>query len=195
MRRGFTLVEMLAATALSAVLLVTMLAVIASLGRERRAAAATNRAEVPPGVVELIRWDLVNARELNGEAGRVTLSGYGALDPDALAPLGHRPIEVVYEVRRAAGRSWLVRRQRAGQDEDLSSDELVCADVADLLITPLEATDELATAVAAAQPTSRPATLPTTRPEPQPSMAACVRLQIRWDAPNRAPLDRILVLR
>jgi len=186
MKRGFTLVEMLAASAMAALLLVTVLVVISSLGRERRAMAERSKVQTPPDLTEIIRWDLVNARSIGTVRGVVTLSGFGTLDPDSLAPTPHRPVEVVYEVRRAAGKSWLVRRQRAPDNFDLSSTELVCSGVAGLSIIRQERSDG---------PTQDATTQPSTRPSKYLALSDCVRLRVKWDDPNRAPIDRMLVLR
>lgn len=130
MRRAFTTVELLAATALTAVLMVAVLHVIGSIGRNR---AALMRQQGPDpahaAVLDALRWDLTHARSARFAPGRLTLSGYGAADRDTLAPR-HLPATVVYEAVTVAGRRWLVRRQAprdalAGRGE---WSELLCAD-------------------------------------------------------------------
>ena len=104
MKRGFTLVEMLGATALAAVLMVAAFQVLASLGRTR--ALLAGQEKQPPGVdrlAEAIRSDLVNARFIRPSDGRLDLVGFGGG--------AHRPATVTYSLRTAGGRGWLVREQ------------------------------------------------------------------------------------
>ncbi len=178
---GFTLVEILAATVLSALLVVTLLMVVASLGRERTAIAKRAAAQTPPGLVDLLRWDLLSARSVRTKDGVMTLTGFGSLDRRTLAPVSHRPVDVVYEVRELGGESWLVRRQVEKGQRPVA--ELVCAGVRAIKAAPLAVIDS-------ATPTTKPADLP---PGAVP-MSAEVRLQISFDPP-RQPIDEVVVLR
>jgi hypothetical protein len=178
---GFTLVELLAATVLSALLVITLLMVVASLGRERTAIAKRAASQTPPGVVDLLRWDLLSARSLRMKDGVMTLSGFGSLDRRTLAPLSHRPVDVVYDVRELGGESWLVRRQMEKGQRPLT--ELVCAGVREIRASPLRVEDSPA-------PTTKPTGLP---PGAVP-VSAQMRLQITFDPP-RAAIDQVVVLR
>ena len=192
-RQAFTLVQMVAATVLAAVLMVTALLVIAGLGRERRIAAASEKLEPSVEMMELIRWDLVNAREMSTNRGQVTLIGFGSLDEDA-SPRSHVPVEVVYEVQRAADRSWLVRRQRTEDRRGRGewSVELVCADVARFEVTEV---GEKPVPRPRAATTTRPTSAPASRPSVLPTIASCVRVEVAWDDPDREPIEQVLVLR
>ena len=192
-RQAFTLVQMVAATVLAAVLMVTALLVIAGLGRERRIAAASEKLEPPIEMMELIRWDLVNAREMSTSRGQITLIGFGSLDQQDASPRSHVPVEVVYEVQRAADRSWLVRRQRTEDRRGRGewSAELVCADVARFGVTEMGETP----APRPRATTTRPTSAPASRPSVLPTIAPCVRVQVAWDDPDREPIEQVLVLR
>src|SRR5688500_4586809 len=76
---GFSLLELLAASALAAVLMVVMLQVIGSLARSR-VVLERDAAEGTPwqaDLVENLRWDLLNAEEATAEPGRLVLIGHG----------------------------------------------------------------------------------------------------------------------
>ena len=112
MRNGFTLVEMLGATLLSALLMAAILSVVTSLGRTQRAFdSATAAADDSADVLALLRFDLANARDVDVDPNKLTIRGVGGLTRDTLRPT-HRPAEVAYELEEVAGRRWLVRSQR-----------------------------------------------------------------------------------
>ena len=138
--RAFTLIELLAASALASVLVLVLFQVIGSLGRtraalDRKAAAdSTTSAHEPwkSDLLDMLRWDLANATERKLEPGRVTLVGHGSLDRRTLAA-GHEPAAVIYELERRGGRSLLVRRQvDAG-----AWTEVLCADATGFALQPL----------------------------------------------------------
>src|SRR5688500_13964609 len=98
MRRGFTLVELLASAALSALLMLAVLQVIASVVRSRAALARESSAAPLPwraDLLDTLRFDLTNGRDVRFEPGRVTIVGHGSLDPGTLSPR-HEPAEVAY---------------------------------------------------------------------------------------------------
>lgn len=129
MRRGFTLVEVLATTALAGLLLFAAFKVTASLARGQRALLAQQRAEsAAPQLLELLRWDLTNARFIRAQPGALSLVGYGKLDPRDAGP-NHRAVHVVYRLRSAAGQRWLVREQTILGRGGRRSAQLVCSGV------------------------------------------------------------------
>ena len=137
-RRAFTLIELLAASALAAMLVLVLFQVIGSLGRTR---AALDRKESAAAhepwksdLLDMLRWDLANATERRLEPGRVTLAGHGSLDRRSLAA-GHEPTAVIYELERRGSRSVLVRRQIDAR----AWSELLCADVTAFTVEPLRA--------------------------------------------------------
>ena len=137
---GFTLVELLAATALSAVLMLAVLQVLGSLGRsrvamERRAAAAAPWRE---DLTEMLRRDLGGATGVRYAANGIVLAGHAALRPGSLAP-ADEPVTVTYGLAEIHGRNWLCRRQvgRAGvSGAGEPWTEFLCPDVAGFEVTP-----------------------------------------------------------
>ena len=111
MRRGFTLVEILATIALAALLLLAGFRAVASLGRQRAMLARQEAARTyVPELADLLRLDLSNARYMKAAPNELTLTGYCGLDADTLDP-NHRPVTVRYHLARAGGRGRVVREQ------------------------------------------------------------------------------------
>ena len=132
---GFTLVELLAATALSLLLVLACLAVLRSI---RRAAAVANDlgADWTAAVGGRLRWDLANAVVVRQDARGLLLGGYGSRDGSTGEPT-HRPVVVTYSVQTIGGRRWLVRDQ-AGLDplaHDRGTTDLVAGDVGSFAVT------------------------------------------------------------
>ena len=119
LRGGFTLVEMLVTTVLTAVLLAALLNVTAGISRDRKRLASAEAGGRAEAVVELLRRDLTNARTLGRSAdGRtIVLEGHGGLARASLVPTG-RLTRVTYRVRpagvtgAAGGPACLVREQQ-----------------------------------------------------------------------------------
>ena len=183
---GFTLVELLAAMALTAVLMLAVLHVVGSLGRSRmameRRAAAANVAPWREDLIETLRRDLGGAAGLRYVPNGVVLAGHAALRRASLAP-ADEPVTVSYGLTEIHGRTWLCRRQVArdgypGGDEPWT--ELVCPDVTAFEVTP--ATTAAVTLDAAAQAKS----------EFQPVPAAA---SVRVTLADRSVLEQVLVLR
>jgi prepilin-type N-terminal cleavage/methylation domain-containing protein len=149
MRRGFTLLELLACTALTALLMLAILKIVASLGASR--AALARQPQVQPwraDLLDTLRRDLTNASLVSFQAGGLTLVSHASLDPGDLT-LGHQPSTVVYGLTTLGGRSWLVRRQSSR--DTLSSTapfaELLCPDVTAFSVRPATALVTTADAV------------------------------------------------
>ena len=104
--RGFTLVEMLLAAVLTAVLLGGVMSVSAAVARDARRTAARTDSTALDAALDLIRWDLSNAPA--PADGTLAFTGHGGLDRDSLRPDGRRA-RVAYRIRPGAG---LVREQR-----------------------------------------------------------------------------------
>lgn len=139
-RRGFTLVEMLVASALAAALMLAVMQIIGAIGRSRQA-LARSEGEAPwrAELLDTLRWDLANASEARFRRNRLILVGHAALDGRTLAPK-HEPAQVMYDVTTLAGRNWLVRRQspRPGFARGGRSMELLCPDVTAFIAEPLQ---------------------------------------------------------
>lgn len=129
-RPAFTLLEVLAALVLSAVLMFGVMAVVAS-PRNRNLAAVVAVDPMAPGddtldrLADLLREDLMLARSVEAGADRLTLDGPLALD-DASRERSHRPARVVYAVEKDANGAWLVRTQSA---QDVLSTGIVRRDL------------------------------------------------------------------
>ena len=110
-RHALTLVELLVAAALAAMLLTTTMGILKTLVAKRKvlvdgsALAAWHRP-----LEDQLRWDLANARRYEFNAQRLRLVGYGARDFDTHVAT-HRQSEVVYQVVRLAQNSWLWREE------------------------------------------------------------------------------------
>ncbi|MEI7835334.1 MAG: prepilin-type N-terminal cleavage/methylation domain-containing protein [Planctomycetota bacterium] len=113
-RRGFTLIEMLLALMVSAILMTGVLAVVTGLGARGLAAAPHAESERMTSAVDawvrLLREDLANAKVGEGSGNELVLTGYLAL-AGSERERTHRPARVVYRLEEIAGRPWLVRRQ------------------------------------------------------------------------------------
>jgi hypothetical protein len=138
MRRAFTILELLAATALTALLMVAVLHVVGTLGASR--AALVRQADAGAwrsDLLDTLRRDLTNAAQVTFAKDGVTLTGHGALDPVTLE-FGHEPVTVVYRLATIHDRRWLVRRQapRDGLSTQAAWAELLCPDVIGFTIRP-----------------------------------------------------------
>ncbi len=128
---------MLAATALTALLMLAVFQVIGSIGRTRAAMAKQPETGFwRADLLDTLRRDLSNSDAIRYEAGGVTLIGHAALDRATLAPTDE-PVTVTYGITTLAGRSWLYRLQtpRVGPARRPWR-ELVCADVTDFSVRP-----------------------------------------------------------
>jgi prepilin-type N-terminal cleavage/methylation domain-containing protein len=134
--RGFTIVELLAATALSTLLFLAALSVIRTLGKTELTGAASRRYGWELSLRQQLRWDFANAVVLRHDEHGLILGGYGSLDPQTFAPT-HRPVRVIYSLRDIGTGRWLVREQTSLDPlaTDLDSSELLCGNVKSFSIT------------------------------------------------------------
>ena len=128
--RAFTLVELVAALALSAVLMMALLKV--SIALNHSASALQKRGTENEGFVStvaLLRRDLTGC--VNLDTGReLRISGCNWIDPN-LMRAAHLPAEVIWHVKKIEQRNWLVREQvpKFEQAAPGKSCELVLPDV------------------------------------------------------------------
>ena len=110
--RGFTLIELLASLALSALLMAALLAVVASLGRDRAAIERRGGVEPwPSRAAGLLRRDIEEAAHYATAADReLVLLGPLCQNPQNATPL-HTPARVRYRVVDAGEVRLLVREQ------------------------------------------------------------------------------------
>lgn len=138
MRRAFTLLELLAATALSALLMVAVLNVLAAVGRDRRAMAERPGPQVwRADLLDTVRQDLAGSTGIRYGNNAVFLTGHAALDRETLAPRDE-PVMVSYGIALLHGRTWLTRRQAArnARGGEGSWMELLCPDVTAFSVRP-----------------------------------------------------------
>ena len=138
MRKAFTILELLAATALTALLTVAVLHVVSSLGRSRAALARqSDDGAWQADLLDTLRRDLTNASQAQFRPDGITLIAHGSLDATTVAP-GDELVTIVYGVVPIHGRPWLVRRQtsRNGAAGDAGWSELLCPNVAAFSVAP-----------------------------------------------------------
>jgi len=121
-RDGFTLVELMATTALATLLMLVVLAVLPSLRRVPASVGDGGQEDV----LRLLQRDLIDARRMQSTDNGVTLWGYCLLNPTTLSPL-HQPASVSYRIEAFAGRPSLLRFQTG--DDGKRDCELIAADV------------------------------------------------------------------
>ena len=163
-RAGFTLIEMLVAGAIAALLVGGMALMLGGLGRDRARLQARTDAGHAEQMLELIRRDLTNATSVIAQPNLVAIDGFGGIDRSAMV-CTNRAARIVYRVRRDGTRSALVREQRFLDDPVRTEPwaEVVASGATRLTITSdatpdpsalaLEA-DEMPTATAATSPAS-----------------------------------------
>jgi type II secretory pathway pseudopilin PulG len=111
-RKAFTLLELLLANMLIAILLGAMLVLISSLSREQKKSTAAQDEGPANSILSLLRRDLSNsesARPLPNQRGFI-LTGHAGLDSKSLTPTDRRS-RVIYEIRRRANTICLIREQ------------------------------------------------------------------------------------
>lgn len=182
MRRAFTILELLATVALSAVLMVAVLHVLGTIGRDRAASAAPAEAQVwRADLLDLLRRDLAGSTGARFGESALTLTGHAGLARDTAAARDE-PVVVRYVLVSLHGRNWLVRRQtaRAGRAGAAAWTELVCPDVVRFSVRPGATLSERAeTGVVA-------------RDSDQPIPASVV---LRLELAGERPVEEVLVLR
>lgn len=142
-RSAFTLLELLLANMLIAILLGALLLVISSLGRAQKRMSAARDHDPAALIMNLLRRDLANSenvRLLPNQRGFV-LTGHAALDQKSLAPIDRRT-RVVYEIRRRASNFCLTREQILLDDpiKPQRFEELVATNVVSLSLSAAGAT-------------------------------------------------------
>ena len=110
-RAGFTLVEILLAVTIAAILMAAVLAVLSGVGRDQKRLATQDKTNRPTAAIELLRWDLTNADTITPAADGIVLEGHGGIDASSLKP-NNRLTRVTYRIRRDGREPDLVREQR-----------------------------------------------------------------------------------
>ncbi|MFA7236021.1 MAG: prepilin-type N-terminal cleavage/methylation domain-containing protein [Phycisphaeraceae bacterium] len=212
--RGFTMLELLMALALSAMLMIGVMAVIAQLGAKSVRQASANAGQVGAGVLpgagmesmaRLMGEDIGQAERVDAtRPNQLELTGYCGLD-DQGRGRSHRPVDVVYRLEQVNGRTWLVRRQMLRDvltNENIQRD-LVCGDVTGFAISPAkkwgaakpQSSGESSKPGAANKSgaTHRPGA--SGRPVAQPPADDVLRLSVRMKDGGPGLSDRIIAVR
>jgi hypothetical protein len=179
-RKGFTLVELLIAGVMAALLVGGMALMLGGLARDRARLQARGDVGQSQEMLELMRWDLANATKMWSESNAVTIEGYGGIDRGAMVGT-NRAARVVYRVRSDGSRSALVREQRFLDDPiRVQTWTEVIANGATRLTVTSGATPEPAGDTAEEGDAMAPATSPALRSTTAGSAPALVRVRIEF---------------
>jgi prepilin-type N-terminal cleavage/methylation domain-containing protein len=139
--RGFTLIEMLLATTLAAILMGGVLVAAGAVSRDRQRMEGREAKAHSGLMLEVIRRDLANGMALLGtaDADGFEVVGCGAIDPRTLLP-NQRLARVRYRVARGGRGSGVLLREQAYLDDPIRPDrwnEVVAVNVTRVVVTPL----------------------------------------------------------
>ncbi len=115
---GFTLIELVVASAIAVVLMGAVLAMLASIARDRVRLATARPAEAADqsSLVELFRRDLLSATKIQvNQSNHIVLETCASLDGQTWQRID-RPSIVTYRLIEDHGFHWLVRQQRFADD-------------------------------------------------------------------------------
>lgn len=135
-RFGLTLVELMAATLLAALLMGAVLGLVTSITRQQRTILAGHG--IPEGwqvrLQEVLEWDLQNSRSLKSVPRGFLLEGFASRDFVTGEPI-HAPSRILYEIQEVEDRRHLVRREIHTESLNLenSSSAVVGLDVGEIL--------------------------------------------------------------
>jgi prepilin-type N-terminal cleavage/methylation domain-containing protein len=142
-RRAFTLVEMLLATTLAAILMGGVLTATAALARDRRRMEARTGIDASSGVMEIIHRDLANGAALLGpaDANGFDLVSFAGIDGKTFAA-NQRLTQVTYRIVRSTRQdaAGVLIRGQAYLDDAIRPDrwnDVVAAGVKRVVITPV----------------------------------------------------------
>lgn len=140
-RSAFTLIEMLLATILTAVLMVGVLAVIARIANPMQHASDIDTDATPyvesEMLVQIFAADLAHARTIHALPGELRLMGYTSLEPQRRTRT-QRPTHIHYRVASVDRQPWLLRDEYPldGQTKSISHTELIAQGVTRIALDP-----------------------------------------------------------
>jgi len=142
-RSGLTLLELVAASLLAAMLCVAVLGMMASSARRHR--IIINQTPARPWIsplAEQVRWDVLQSRSFRIRPNALELHGFASRD-FGTGVAYHGPTVITYQIVKDGEVSWLLRKEL--HVDDLSSKyfriEFVCADVGGLRLSVLSGQD------------------------------------------------------
>ena len=140
---GMTLIEVVAASALAVLMMAAISGVLKSL-RAQKSALGAGAADTrwQRSLVDRMRWDLMNSRDMITSPRKLQLMGFCGRDP-ASTETTHRLVEVVYAVRENAGQSCLMRNETPldGQSVKRGETELMAVGITGVMIAGREGID------------------------------------------------------
>lgn len=139
-RIAFTMVEVLAATILSALLSVAVLGVIAGMSNQKKALEATAKGLAwKRNFVEQLRWELAQSDSILINNNSLGISGQVRRNPDLGNPT-HELATAYYQITSIAGQKWLIRDElKAGSPNERS---LVACSIEGLSCAQIDANGE-----------------------------------------------------
>ncbi|QNN21548.1 prepilin-type N-terminal cleavage/methylation domain-containing protein [Planctomycetales bacterium ZRK34] len=154
---GFTLLELIAALALSTLLMLGLLTVITAISSPRSTTEAGDFSQdhTTQLLISLVRHDLMHAQDITVEANHIKIQGYGALDSQSLTPT-HRRAEVEYLIEQHEELTILVRQQRDVDDLTATNTHrhLLATDVSQFMLTPMRPLPSATTAPSSPESTA-----------------------------------------
>ena len=195
-RTAFTLVEMLAALALSAALMVAVLSLSTGVSRTERAMAATHqRSDTHEALVELLRRDLSEARQVDILSQGIRLIGPLQVEPDT-QERSHLPVEVRYEIAESpvGGLSGGPAGGPGGPGGTAGSILLRCQRRLEQRTNQAESRRLVATGVRSIQFTPVASADSATDQADVNVMPAAIRIQVIWNDESVPMLSRLLVM-
>ena len=114
--KGFSVIEILVATTLAAMLMIATLGLSSSISKTNK---IFEKIDSEPAWVtqfcELLQWDLANATKIQTGKNKIILEGYGTLDRRHYAP-NHSRVRVTYILKKLGEHNWVVREQEKLDD-------------------------------------------------------------------------------
>lgn len=134
-RGAFTLVELLAASTLTALVMVAVLGIIGGLSaRQRELAQYDSNAAWKSRFRQQLQWDLANARAIQILPNAFVLTGFASRDLNS-GMATHKATKIVYWCKAVAGHDCLVRTETSLEDPAADDqEEYVCDQVANLVV-------------------------------------------------------------
>ena len=188
-RSAFTLLELLLATTLAAMLMFLILIFSASIRRTQASAGhfGIDQSNLTR-LVSLIQSDLVMANEYKMGTDSMTIDGYYRLNRHGME-VNHGPTRVVYRLVKSNGHGHVLRWQ-SELDNKTNRDSQV-----ELVLTGVKSFAIQSQAGGSDKPLPQSSTRPSTRPATRSANTGNVWLVLTWEDPAIPPLRKLLVRR
>lgn len=142
-RTGLTAIELLAASALAALMTVAVSGILGAMALQRRELPTSQTSAAwQRRLAEQVRWDFSNARQFRCNGEELMLSGFGAREFGFTSRRPtHRPAQISYRIKKIGERHWLIRRETHLDERALVNfrSEIVCADADRIDVQPVGA--------------------------------------------------------